>query len=87
MGEPFSYLSSGCSPENESWRDALALYSQGGLAMLVLTRKEGERIVVADRIVVAVLRVGGNRIRLGIEAPKDVLIRRSELKGSGANTT
>jgi carbon storage regulator len=52
--------------------------------MLVLTRKEGERIVIDGQIVVTVLQVRGNQIRLGIEAPKDVPIRRSELEGSGA---
>ncbi len=53
--------------------------------MLALTRKEGERIVIDGKIVVTIVQVRGNRVRLGIEAPKDVEIFRSELKGSGAN--
>ena len=50
--------------------------------MLVLTRKPGERIVIDDRITVTVLEVQGNRIRLGIEAPKEIPVMREELIGS-----
>jgi len=47
--------------------------------MLVLTRKAGERIVIADNIVVEVLEVQGNRVRIGIQAPQGVTILREEL--------
>ena len=47
--------------------------------MLVLTRKLGERIVIGEDITVTILEVQGNRIRLGIEAPKEILITREEL--------
>ena len=47
--------------------------------MLVLSRKVGETIVVGDNITIAVNRVSGNRISLGIEAPADVRIVRGEL--------
>ena len=47
--------------------------------MLVLTRKPGEKICVGDNITVTVVEVTGNRIRLGIEAPEEVRILRSEL--------
>ena len=50
--------------------------------MLVLTRKLGERIVIGKHITVTVLEVQGNRIRLGIEAPKEIPIKREELIGS-----
>ena len=50
--------------------------------MLVLTRKPGERIVIDDRITVTVLEVRGHQIRLGIEAPKEIPIKREELLGS-----
>jgi carbon storage regulator len=50
--------------------------------MLVLTRKPGQRIVIDDRITVKVLEVQGNRIRLGIEAPKEIPIKREELLGA-----
>ena len=49
--------------------------------MLVLSRKPGERIVIDDRITVTVLKVRGNQIRLGIEAPKEIPIKREELLG------
>ena len=47
--------------------------------MLVLTRKPGERIVIGEDITVTVLEVQGNRIRLGIEAPKEIPVMREEL--------
>ena len=47
--------------------------------MLVLTRNEGESIMIAGDIRVTILRTNGRTIRLGIEAPEDVRIRRSEL--------
>ena len=50
--------------------------------MLVLTRKLGERIVIGEDITVTILEVQGNRIRLGIEAPKEIPIKREELIGS-----
>jgi carbon storage regulator len=48
--------------------------------MLVLTRKKTETIVIDETIRITVLHVGGDRIRLGIEAPSDVPIRRGELE-------
>ena len=48
--------------------------------MLVLSRKVGERLVIGDNITVVVTRVAGNRVTLGIEAPNDVRVVRSELK-------
>lgn len=48
--------------------------------MLVLTRKEGEQIRIGDDIVITVVRTGGDKIRLGIDAPADKVILRSELK-------
>jgi carbon storage regulator len=47
--------------------------------MLVLSRKNGESIRVGDNIEITVCQVSGNRVRLAISAPKDVVIRRSEL--------
>jgi len=47
--------------------------------MLVLSRKVGERIIIGEGVTVVVLAVHGQQIRLGIEAPKDVSIRREEL--------
>lgn len=48
--------------------------------MLVLSRKEGEKLVIGDNIVLVVSKICGNRITLGIEAPADVKILRGELR-------
>lgn len=48
--------------------------------MLVLSRKEGQRVLIGDNVVITVNRVSGNRITLGIEAPKDVRVVRGELE-------
>jgi carbon storage regulator len=53
----------------------------GVFAMLVLTRKPGEKIVIGGSIVITVVEVQGNKVRLGIEAPKEVKVWRSELEG------
>ncbi len=51
--------------------------------MLVLSRKESEKIMLGDSIVLTIVRVSGDRVRLGIEAPSDMLILRKELDPSG----
>ena len=48
--------------------------------MLVLSRRTSERIRLGDSIVVTVIRVAGDRVRLGIDAPSDVLVLRDELE-------
>ena len=47
--------------------------------MLVLSRKKGEEIVVGENIRIVVSAIAGNRVRIGIQAPDDVDIRRGEL--------
>jgi carbon storage regulator len=47
--------------------------------MLVLSRKQGERITVGDNIEIVITKLSGNAVRIGIEAPPEVSIRRSEL--------
>ena len=47
--------------------------------MLVLTRKPGQSIIIGDGIEVQVLSVAGEKVRLGITAPKDVGIYRNEV--------
>jgi carbon storage regulator len=54
-------------------------FIHGGLKMLVLSRKERERIRLGDSIVLTIVRVSGDRVRLGIEAPADMLVLREEL--------
>ncbi len=48
--------------------------------MLVLSRKESERIKLGDSIVITVVRVSGDKVRLGIEAPSELLVLREELE-------
>lgn len=47
--------------------------------MLVLSRKNGERLLIGDDVVVTVVRIGPNSVRLGIDAPMEMNIVRSEL--------
>ena len=47
--------------------------------MLVLSRKQNERIRVGDSVVVTIVRVSGDKVRIGIEAPPDVRVLRDEL--------
>lgn len=52
--------------------------------MLVLSRKKDERIILKikgmEEIAVTVVRIDGNKVRLGIDAPEEVTILRSELE-------
>jgi carbon storage regulator CsrA len=47
--------------------------------MLVLTRKARETIHIGDRITIRVVRIQGNTVRVGIEAPDDVRVMRGEV--------
>ncbi|HVX63594.1 MAG TPA: carbon storage regulator [Pirellulales bacterium] len=51
--------------------------------MLVLSRRENERIRLGDSIVVTVVRLSGDKVRLGIEAPSNVVVLRDELQSHG----
>ena len=55
--------------------------------MLVLSRRERERIKLGDSIVVTVVRLSGDRVRLGIEAPADVLVLRDELEPTAPSSS
>lgn len=47
--------------------------------MLVLARKKNESIVIREDVVVTVVEVRGDKVRLGIEAPKEVKVHRREV--------
>ena len=47
--------------------------------MLVLARKRNETIVIGENIIVTVMQIGGDKVRLGIEAPKEVTVHRREV--------
>jgi len=48
--------------------------------MLVLSRSDGQTIRIGDQIEITVVRVAGNRVRLGVSAPAEERILRGELK-------
>ena len=47
--------------------------------MLVISRKENERIKIGDNIEIVIVEISKNQVKIGIEAPRDVQILRSEL--------
>jgi carbon storage regulator len=47
--------------------------------VLIITRKEGEKVMIGDDVVVTVVEVNGNTIRLGIDAPRALPVYREEL--------
>jgi carbon storage regulator len=48
--------------------------------MLVLSRKEGERIRIGENVFVTVVHVSKDKVRIGVEAPLDMIILRDELQ-------
>ena len=47
--------------------------------MLVLSRKKNESIVINDDITLVIVEIRGDKVRLGIEAPKEVTVHRKEI--------
>ncbi|HXY37057.1 MAG TPA: carbon storage regulator CsrA [Planctomycetaceae bacterium] len=47
--------------------------------MLVLSRKKDEKIIIGDNITVMVIEIRGDKVRLGIEAPKEITVHRQEV--------
>jgi carbon storage regulator len=52
---------------------------QGDAAMLVLTRKAQQSIMIGDDIEVSVLSIIGDKVRIGIQAPRDIPVFREEI--------
>jgi carbon storage regulator len=52
---------------------------QGGIEMLVLSRRQEEVIVIGEDIEIMIVRIGPNSVRVGIKAPRDLIIVRKEL--------
>ncbi len=47
--------------------------------MLVLSRREGQAIIIGDNVVVRVVEIRGDHVRLGIDAPRSIIIHREEV--------
>ena len=47
--------------------------------MLVLSRKKDEKIIIGDHITVMVIEIRGDKVRLGIDAPKEISVHRQEV--------
>ncbi len=47
--------------------------------MLVLSRKKDESIIINDDIIITIVEIRGDKVRLGIQAPREVPIHRSEI--------
>lgn len=47
--------------------------------MLVLSRKKNESIIISDTITITVVEIRGDKVRLGINAPRDIPVHRSEV--------
>ncbi len=47
--------------------------------MLILTRRVNETLIIDDKIEITVLQARGNQVRIGIQAPRDVLVHRKEV--------
>ena len=52
--------------------------------MLVLSRRESQRIQLGESIVLTIVRVNGDRVRVGIDAPANVRVLRGELEPRGS---
>lgn len=48
--------------------------------MLLLSRRQGESIIISDNIKIKVVSLGAGKVRLGISAPKEVVVHREEVK-------
>lgn len=47
--------------------------------MLILTRRVAESLVIGDKVTVTVLDIKGDRVRIGVNAPRDVIVNREEI--------
>jgi carbon storage regulator len=55
--------------------------------MLVPSRKANQKIIIADNITVVVVAMSGDRVKLGLSAPRNVLIHREEVRRTKQHTS
>jgi carbon storage regulator len=60
-------------------RRAFSHPTRKGFSMLVLSRKVNERIVINGNIIITLVRIRGDIVRIGVDAPKDVTVHRQEV--------
>lgn len=51
--------------------------------MLVVTRRTNTKLMIGDNIVITIVDIKGGKVRIGIEAPKDVTIHRDDYEQGG----
>lgn len=70
-----------CPARKSRWvfRRLPVVPSERRVPMLVLSRKKNESIIINDDIKVTIVEIRGDKVRLGIEAPKEIPIHRSEI--------
>ena len=54
--------------------------------MLIIGRKRNQKIIISDNIEITILEIGRNRVRFGIEAPKEVRVHTKVQKADGEST-
>ena len=57
-------------------------YGNGISVMLILSRKESECIHLGDDIIVTIVRLNGDKVRIGVQAPSHIRILRNELESN-----
>jgi len=67
----------------EAWSTAANRFCAGGASMLVITRREGEEVVIGDPLaplgVVRIVSIKGDRVRLAFDFPREITVHRREI--------
>jgi carbon storage regulator len=69
----------GVTPKREACTERKPREKAKGMVMLVLSRKKNESIVINNDITIVVVEIRGDKVRLGVEAPKEVPVHRQEV--------
>ena len=66
-------------PAGKVWPPSADGMDCGGDGMLVISRKSGEKVRIGEEVAISILEISGSRVVLGIEAPREIPVRRLEL--------